>query len=310
MNVACVKLPLALQAALDVEEVKGYIMECPNTCGVTVECSMEQHLSVCPLEPVACEMKEFGCSVVAPRKELARHMRESELQHLTTMTVMNLRLTRQLQQDSTERDRKIAQLQQEMTDQKKQLDHLETKSDAHKRELTEQLTEVKDHLQEVQRTTGNIEHHMSSLHIPRKKCEVCIITQYSQKKKDYRFWSECPTAYSEPFLSHCYGYKFRLGMRYYFNEVSSFLDLMEGEYDDELHWPVEVKVQLKLLNQAGDHDHVVKTNLNTKKWEKADERNGDFVISYFTYSDLERQSDGIQYIVDDCLTFEVHIVTN
>ena len=37
---------------------------------------MEQHLSVCPLEPVACEMKEFGCSVVVPRKELATHMRE------------------------------------------------------------------------------------------------------------------------------------------------------------------------------------------------------------------------------------------
>ena len=47
---------------------------------------MEQHHSECSLEPVACEMKEFGCSVVVPRKELARHMRESELQHLTTMT--------------------------------------------------------------------------------------------------------------------------------------------------------------------------------------------------------------------------------
>ena len=72
---------------------------------------------MCSLEPVACEMKEFGCSVVVPRKELAAHMRESELQHLTAMTVLNLHLSRQLQQDSTERDRKIAQLQQEMTDQ-------------------------------------------------------------------------------------------------------------------------------------------------------------------------------------------------
>ena len=54
---------------------------CPNRCevGSVERCNMEQHRSVCSLEPVACEMKEFGCSVVVPRKELATHMRESEL---------------------------------------------------------------------------------------------------------------------------------------------------------------------------------------------------------------------------------------
>ena len=62
---------------------------CPNSCevGSVERCNMEQHRSECSLEPVACEMKEFGCSDVVPRKELARHMRESELQHLTAMTM-------------------------------------------------------------------------------------------------------------------------------------------------------------------------------------------------------------------------------
>ena len=66
---------------------------CPNSCEVvSVErCNIEQHRSVCPLEPVACEMKEFGCSVVVPRKELATHMKESELQHLTAMTIGSVR---------------------------------------------------------------------------------------------------------------------------------------------------------------------------------------------------------------------------
>ena len=91
---------------------------CPNSCevGSVERCNMEQHRSECSLEPVACEMKEFGCSVVVPRKELARHMRESELQHLTAMTMLNLRLTRQLQQESIERDKKIAQLQNKTED--------------------------------------------------------------------------------------------------------------------------------------------------------------------------------------------------
>ena len=94
---------------------------CPNGCevGSVERCGMKQHRSVCPLEPVACEMKEFGCSVVLPHKELARHMKESELQHLTAMTALNLRLTRQLQQESAERGRKIEQLQREMNNQKR-----------------------------------------------------------------------------------------------------------------------------------------------------------------------------------------------
>ena len=93
---------------------------CPNGCevGSVERCNVEQHHSVCSLEPVACEMKEFGCSAVVPRKDLVTHMRESELQHLTAMAVLNLRLSRQLQQDSTERDRKITQLQQDMAEQK------------------------------------------------------------------------------------------------------------------------------------------------------------------------------------------------
>ena len=92
----------------------------PNGCevGSVERCNVEQHRSVCSLEPVCCEMKEFGCSAVVPRKDLATHMRESELQHLTGMVVLNLRLTRQLQQDLAEKDKKIAQLQQEMAEQK------------------------------------------------------------------------------------------------------------------------------------------------------------------------------------------------
>ena len=47
-------------------------------------------------------------------------MRESELHHLTAMAVLNLRLTRQLQQDVAE-DEKIAHIQLEMTKLKEEL---------------------------------------------------------------------------------------------------------------------------------------------------------------------------------------------
>lgn len=224
---------------------------------------------------------------------------------------------RDTQSDLIVMDREV---KQEMTEQKKLLtdvqSNLSNKIDDQKRELSEQLTkqlkEVKDHLQEIQRTTGNIERHMSSLRIPRKKCEVCTITQYSQKKKQYSIWlGSSPTAYSEPFYSHRYGYKFRLGIRYQYNGISPFLHLMEGEYDNELPWPMEVTVQLKLLNQAKEDDYVVITKNNTTKWKK-DERDLVVFVDGFkmTYSHLERQSDGTQYVMDDCIKFEVQITTN
>ena len=202
---------------------------CPNRCevGSVERCNMEQHRSVCSLEPVACEMKEFGCSVVVPRKELATHMRKSELQHLTAMTVLNLRLSRQLQQDSTERDRKIALLQQEITElqteMKTKFDEQQQLQNVHKRELTE----LKGQVQKVQHTTDHIEQHTAGEAC--SGCGVFTFTQY-RKNKGSSEW-----VYSDPFYSHHHGYKLKLGIWYHSWVMETSLCLVGGEYDSRLH---------------------------------------------------------------------------
>ena len=125
---------------------------CPNGCevGSVERCNMEQHFSVCPLEPVACEMKEFGCSVVVPRKELPTHMRESELQHLTIMTISNLSLTRHLQQESKERNVKIAQLLTESKERDEKIAQLLTESKERDDKIAQIIAEQKK-LQMVQK---------------------------------------------------------------------------------------------------------------------------------------------------------------
>ena len=272
---------------------------CPNSCEVvSVErCNIEQHRSVCPLEPVACEMKEFGCSVVVPRKELATHMKESELQHLTAMTMLNLRLTKQLQQDSTEREKKITQLQETLqTEMKMKMDEVNTRIDEQKTELTVLKTCVK----RLEHTTHHIEQHVGGAC---SGSEVFTFTQYSKKKCSNCFVD------SDPFYTHHHGYKFKLKILYFDssdNDIGAYLYLIKGEYDDQLNWPVEVKVQLELLNQNGDHHHVVRTK--NMKWNK-DKRDTDNIIddSLMKYPDLEKSSDGVQYMKNDCLKFRVHI---
>ena len=153
---------------------------CPNGCevGSVEQCNVEEHHSVCSLEPVCCEMREFGCSTVILRKDLAMHMEESKLQHLTGMAVLNLRLTRQLQQDLAEKDWKITQLQQEMTEQRQ----LQTTL---KKEMTEQrqlLTGMKT--EQKQKNAANREHcrtHSSALH--RKTMQyMCTVLQCGYQK--------------------------------------------------------------------------------------------------------------------------------
>ena len=248
---------------------------------------MEQHRSVCPLEPVACEMKEFGCSVVVPRKELATHMRESELQHLTAMTVLNLRLSRQLQQDSTERDRKITQLQQDVAEMK-------TKFDEQMRLQQGELTELKDHFQRVEHMTHYIEDHTAG-----GTCKIFTVSfcrPYINKL--YSSW--------DPFDSYHHDYKLKLQLKVWhtFYHMQLYLCLHNGEYDDQLQWPVEAKVRLEILNQAGNHHHIV--NIGSVKWEK-DKR--DVNLFKIFYSDVEKQECGISYVKSGRMKFKIVYVS-
>ena len=260
---------------------------CPNACevGSVERCNMEQHLSVCPLEPVACEMKEFGCSVVVPRKELATHMRESELQHLTAMTRLNLSMTRQLQQELTDlkvgMKRDMEKHEQKITD-----------------SMQKEITKLENRVQKLQQIGEHIEQHTAP------QCSVFTFSEYSKKKVSDA------GSHSVLFYSHQNGYAFRLVIQYYLsyhNDIGAKLRLMKGDYDDQLQWPVNINVRLELLNQAGDHHHVVR--YTTIQWNKDERDHSDKIIDDYLmkYCDLERKGDGVQYMMNDCLKFRVCI---
>ena len=365
---------------------------CPNGCevGSVERCNVEQHHSVCSLELMACEMKEFGCSVVVPRKDLATHMRESELQHLTAMAVLNLRLSRQLQQDSTERDRKITQLQQDMDEQKKMQVEMKneigqeiaglkqqqvkeiTLKEGQKREesqvkdaiaaLSQQVEREKETMTELQtktreemkKETKQLQTEMKTKMDEQKKIQTEMKTKMDEQKKmqtemktkmdeqmgevmklkmqvqavqytiqhieehtvgscsggivlTFTKHAHFKNMYSDPFYSHHHGYKFKLRVMYGPKDhIFNYLYLMTGEYDDQLHWPVEVKVRLELLNQAGDHHHLEKIKA-TSKWEK---NNRDLckITGTLKFSELEMKGDGVQYVMNDCFKYRVHII--
>ena len=292
---------------------------CPNGCevGSVERCGMEQHRSVCPLEPVACEMKEFGCSVVVPRKELVTHMRESELQHLTAMTALNLRLTRQLQQESTERDKKIEKLLENSAKRDRKMKQLQQEVMELKiqgKKQNEELADVKDHIQKVHCISEHIEQQTAIC----AGCKILTFVNYNEAKTKAALLAWTVESRSEKFYSCFPGYAFQLMIKYYpkiNNDIGAFLCLMKGENDDQLQWPMKVKVQLQLLNQAGDHHHVERTK--TLEWKKYERGSCDAIdntliardidANLMKYTDLEKREDDVQYMMNDCLKFRIHV---
>ena len=288
---------------------------CPNGCelGSVEQCNVEQHCSVCSLEPVACEMKEFGCSAVVPRKELATHMRESELQHLTTMTMLNLCLSRQLQQDSAAKDRKIEQLQQELKEmkreiavQQKQLQIEMTKEMAEqqkqlqtevRKELAKQMELQQEHKTDLIRKIDEVWHNNACTTV----CKVFTFDQYNQDKGDDE------ERHSEPFYSQSIGYKFMFNVDFATDYIGAYLYLLAGDFDDQLRWPLQVRVRLKLLNQAEDCHHIEVTS--SLEWkEKVSSLSYKAIANpWKSCADLEKKSDGVQYVMNDCLKYKLHL---
>ena len=291
---------------------------CPNSCevGSVERCNMEQHRSECSLEPVACEMKEFGCSVVVPRKELARHMRESELQHLTAMTMLNLRLTKQLQQESTERDKKIETLQEEMLALKKhsvdcttairkqeqvvatdhRISQLETK-------LIEKISELEHVMKQIDRQSEEISEQVSVSGAAAADPEYgCSGTEFFTFKEYIMNKGSDEGVFSDPFFTDHEGYMLNLTISYYESDIGAELQLMRGRYDRRLHWPVLIEVRLEVLSQVCQYPHVVRVVECEWDWrERGEDKSVD--DNLMRYSTLERK----MYMMDNSINFKITV---
>ena len=82
-----------------------------------------------------------------------------------------------------------------------------------------------------------------------------VISDFSEKKEANEEW------YSLPFYTHNRGYKFRFNVWPKGSGTGSgthltvYVQLMRGEYDNELEWPFEGDITVELLNWRADKNH-------------------------------------------------------
>ena len=118
--------------------------------------------------------------------------------------------------------------------------------------------------------------------------------------------------YSDPFYSHPGGYKFLLNIDTNGHQdargthITAWLSPQPGEHHNELSWPIQVTAHLQLLNQRGDHDHVV-ASLNTRL-NKGDTLYKEMARKFIAHSELEyNAAKDTQYLKDDCLWFRLYL---
>ena len=81
---------------------------------------------------------------------------------------------------------------------------------------------------------------------------------------------------------------------------------MLGEYDGDLAWPIQITAHLQLLNQRGDHGHVVQSLKCSKVAKGPGPR--EIAQKFIAQSALGyNAAKNTEYLKDDCLHFRLYL---
>jgi len=321
------------------EECVEYPLACPNNCEEVESIrrkDMNEHKSVCPLETIDCEYRTVGCVVRMARQTQQEHNKNKMEYHLH-LTNLKLEETICKLDDTTtklneimsklddsrfalseskselvkaysqldETDSKLKEAQLESWSTKFQLNLMETKFDD-KISSLEQLLQWSLQL-----------HSAAQASSPGKEVVPVTfkMTGFTMKKKANKVW------FSDSFYSSAKGYKMclRIDANGFSDgegtHCSATLNLMRGEYDDGLHWPLNLKFKITLLNQLRDDKHEADVLRFSEAAHKADITHrvliGDMaptgwgILRFVSHIDLTEVTPTRQFLKDDCIFIRI-----
>ena len=87
-----------------------------NKCGKSIESqNLETHISSdCPLTVVDCEFSHVGCEVKLPRKDMAEHLRENIIKHVSLQAANYKMTVNRLEEENKELKEQVAKLTQDL----------------------------------------------------------------------------------------------------------------------------------------------------------------------------------------------------
>ena len=284
-------------------ECKCFLLPCPNECkpsgsGIQRQCLGQHVKEECPLTVVQCELHHAGCEVTLPRKDMADHMKEDSIAHISLLAAENRRLSKRLSekeeqiclltQQNAELEEKTTQqsqdLREKVTSQSQELTRTKQEFAQKTASQSQELTRVKQELahkatsqdqeleaklEEAQRQAidrlqtqqqRELRELIMDVEMKRDIVPVTIkMAAFDELKKTATKW------HSHPFFTGMGGYKMCLSV--YANgrdgtgtHVSVYTYLIRGEFDSHLKWPFRGTITFQLVNQLEDKEHHTDSN--------------------------------------------------
>jgi len=180
------------------------------------------------------------------------------------MTLFNLSLTRELNQQMAEKDQQMNEKDQQLAEKDKQMaekdkqmaekDKQMAEKDQQLANLMEQNRKLQEQLQQLGIQTGKQLQELDQLQFH----QHLVITDYSAKKRRPNNTPQGMTHYyeciSDPF--YCQAYRFEFSIDILQNgDIRAYFRLLAGRNDHSLPWPIKCTIHLVLLNQLGDYGH-------------------------------------------------------
>uniref|UniRef100_T1DF65 TRAF-2 n=1 Tax=Dendrocoelum lacteum TaxID=27895 RepID=T1DF65_9PLAT len=223
---------------------------CPFKCSEDTLVNIKDHLLTCERRPVECSLNEMGCRKVLPREEMREHF-NLEANYHTVLLMDALFLLRKEHQDlsvsvSVQNERnsaEIKELKEKLSSLLTEIEDLKTKLKQfqsmyekleNERNLAKcSLSETKERYGEY---TWKVENIMEKVNDAKKGVNTQIL--------------------SESFYSSNPGYRMCLKIypngdgSAFGNYLSVYFVLMKGKYDDQIQWPFNSIISIRLVNIA------------------------------------------------------------
>ncbi len=216
------------------ENCTEVLVECTNEgCEEMVKrCDLKhgQHAMKCGYAMVECKYADFGCEQFA-RKDLPDH--EKDLSFHLEMTCKTIRRFNERLHTLEKSDQSSKSQQAELLDKVKNLEQTKRKSFSTWFALRKGISKEDPSLDE----------------------QGMVVATF--KMKDYACYiAKETTFHSPPFYTSLDGYKMIVKVRRINNKLSIYVEVMPGENDDNLEWPVDgMKVEVQILSQDLDNNH-------------------------------------------------------
>ena len=247
-------------------------LDCPNRCGATFERDfLEDHMKMCRLEEVECELRGVGCGGRFLREDQEEHTRLNSQKHLTLTASLAVETKEQLQQKLLELDQRHKEeeekLKNKIEDQEEKLEHQEEKLEEQEEKLEkleEKLEKLEEKLEQQEKNQEErikiqVQLYLFQADELQKLNRAMFFNQrfeiknFSSQKHQQIIWMG-PDNHT-----HLAGYKFRVSMckntpNRYIRNYRFKIFALPGAFDGTLKWPARATFTIELINQHGGNN--------------------------------------------------------